>query len=199
MSSTPTTASAARNAAPAEQARSADERTNPPPDTRAAFEEALARLQQQRKRGEGEELAPAEAQAQQPNGALTQQPVPADGGIAALSAAAPSSAGSTLAAQELSGMLSSLHMPASPEGPQQWQFQFASDTGLAVQGLTLTGQPGSQLTVHLHANPQAPLRERELSSQRLGELRQRLGERGAPVEALHWSDGDGSGQHGQPR
>jgi hypothetical protein len=184
-----------------------ESRRRPPADTQAAFEEALLRLQRQRRDEEAAAGGP-EAPLQQAAAAAQALPQPAGDaatpGLAAAAAAAnaPSPAGARLSGSELSGYLSALQMPASPEGPQLWEFQFAGDSGLAVQGLTLSGtsaQPGSALTVHLHANPNVPLRDRELSAQRLDELRQRLGERGAPVQGLHWSDGEGSQQHGGSR
>lgn len=120
---------------------------------------------------------------------------PSDG----LAVAPTGRAAATLEPGALSQMLSSLQVPATPEGPQRWDFQFAEGSGLPLRGLTLTAEPGQALALQLHAHPQASLRDRELSAQRLGELRQRLGEIGAPVAALDWSTDDHSGSHGAPR
>lgn len=206
MSSTPPTSSAGSRSSERPE-RNGPAGTPPPAEARAAFESALERLQR-RPRGLDEEPG-NEAATAQPQG--PQQPAlpwPAASAAAAPSAdgagmITASAGGGTQAAsldpQSLGQLLSALRVPASPDGVQRWEFQFASDSGLALQGLTLTGQPGSTLTVHLHANTNAPWREREISSQRLGELRQRLAERGAPVDGLHWADDDGShrqqGQH----
>jgi hypothetical protein len=198
MSSTPSSPLSASHgshaAAPARSARPESAQA-PAAEPRAAFEEALARLQRRKGDAADEAVAadPALAAFSPPPGAI-----PAAGAesfvLAAVEAgagSAGSAVGSSLGADELAGLLRSLHVPATADGPQRWEFHFGPDSQL-VQGLTLTGQPGSTLTVHLHAQPQLSARERELSAQRLGELRQRLGERGSPVGALHWQDGAGS-------
>lgn len=91
----------------------------------------------------------------------------------------------------LGAALSALTMPASPEGPQQWQFSFAQ-AGSAVAGVTLTAQPQAPWLVQV--NLQAPalssslLRERSALDARLGELRQRLLGRGAHIDAVELHD-----------
>jgi|GEM_PF-4575307 len=137
-----------------------------------------------------------------PGGALPAPPqalpsvaTPGDG----LAVAPTGRAAATLEPGALSQMLSSLQVPATPDGPQRWDFQFAEGSGLPLRGLTLTAEPGQALVLQLHAHPQASLRDRELSAQRLGELRQRLGEIGAPVAALDWSADEHGGSHEAPR
>jgi hypothetical protein len=195
MSSTPSTTSSAPPRSSLDRTEPADRADeSPPADSRAAFEQALSRLQQARRRGD-EEAAPAELAAPASPQQLTPPttaPLAAD--MAVPTAGIREAGTSTLGAQEMASLLSSLHVPAAPEGPQQWEFRFGQQ-GLVVQGLTLTGQPGSTLTMHLHASSQLTPREREISTQRLGELRQRLGERGAPIEGLHWQEGEGQGHH----
>jgi hypothetical protein len=198
MSSTPNATQSAPPRSSLDRAEPADRaEETAPADSRAAFEEALARLQQARQRSD-EQAAPAETLATSSPLQLhtpPTQPLPAD--VAGVATGVREAGTSTLGAQEMASMLSSLHVPAAPEGPQQWEFRFGQQ-GLVVQGLTLTGQPGSQLTMHLHASPQLTQREREISTQRLGELRQRLGERGAPIEGLHWQEGDSQGRDPHP-
>lgn len=87
----------------------------------------------------------------------------------------------------LGAALSALTMPASPEGPQHWQFSF-SQAGSAVAGVTLSAQPQApwlvQVNLHAQALAGTPLRERHALDARLGELRQRLQGRGAHIDAV---------------
>jgi hypothetical protein len=178
-------------------------RPEPAADPRSAFEAALARLAQQRRDAEAQaEAGAVPAPESLPGGALpgppqAALPLPAASDGPALAAAGRAAA--TLEPGALSQMLSSLQVPATPDGPQRWDFQFADTSGLPLRGLTLTSEPGQALVLQLHAHPQASPRERELSAQRLGELRQRLGEIGAPVAALDWSADEHGHPHDAPR
>jgi len=178
-------------------------RPEPAAEQRSAFEAALARLAQQRREAEAQsEAGPPPAPDTLPGGALPGLPQalpPVASAGDGLALAPASRATAALEPGALSQMLSSLQVPATPEGPQRWDFQFAEGSGLPLRGLTLTAEPGQALVLQLHAHPQASLRERELSAQRLGELRQRLGEIGAPVAALDWSADEHGGSHEAPR
>lgn len=91
----------------------------------------------------------------------------------------------------LGAALSALTMPASPEGPQHWQFSFAQ-AGSAVAGVTLSAQPQApwlvQVNLQAHALSSTALRERSALDARLGELRQRLLGRGAHIDGVELLD-----------
>ena len=173
---------------------------SPPGDAKEAFAHALLRLQR-RERNPAEEAAaamPAEAAAPlrahdprpgDPGGPGSHMALLAAGAAAGPAAALPSDPSglqARLTPDEVYASLSSLRVPAAPQGPQQWQFLFGS-AQLPVQGLTLTGLPGGALQLQLHAGMHLPPRERDAATQRLAELRQRLGERGTTVRGLDWA------------
>lgn len=118
---------------------------------------------------------------------LTSQPVGTTAPALPAAEFAASSRGAPHLPPALGAALSALTMPASPEGPQHWQFSF-SQAGSAVAGVTLSAQPQApwlvQVNLHAQALAGTPLRERSALDARLGELRQRLLGRGAHIDAV---------------
>lgn len=204
---TPTTPTPTTPHRPADGVLAADKRVSA--EARQAFEKAL---QRQGKQGGARDPAdPADApavpdpqagknpvcelaalQGLPPPVFASSQPVPgvamaADATSPGAMAGAPVSA---LGDARLGASLAALTMPASPLGPQHWQFSFFQD-GSMLSGVALTAQPGApwrmQLQTQGSAHESAHWRERQALDARLGDLRQRLAGRGAQIGdiALH--------------